>query len=812
MFRHNFLYAIRLMIRNPVFTISVLAALAFGIGANTAIFSVVDSVLFRDLPFKNPGRLVWIWSTRTDRDKAFFSIPDFLDFRRENRTLEQMVAFANWGARLTGTGKPERLQGVRMSAEAFQMLGVNAFLGRTLHPEDGKSDSARVVVLKNGLWKRRFGSSKELIGKTLRLNEEEYVVVGVLPENYSFFGADPDAEFAVPLVLETDPRQAERGSNFLRVFARLKMGVTLNQAREDMSAVNNRLKERYPETNAKKTAPRVLLLQEEIAGNHRQLLILLFTAVSVMLLICCANLASLILSRAFSRNNETAIRASLGASRVQIAKQFLVESILMSLLGGAAGLLLAPWAVRFLLAISPDNIPYLGSVVLDARVLLFTFCISFITGIVFGIVPAFQASKIDINEQLKSGSKGTGGVRNQRISSALAILELALSLILITGALMLAKSFERVQEINPGFRSERLLLAWLSLPLTKYPLSDNVILFYENIARRIQALPGVRSVGAVSVLPLSALNARTDFAIVGRPLLDLSEIPAAQNRWVSAEYFQLMGIPILKGREFLMHDTSRSPGVAVIDDALARRFWPKGNPVGARIRIDDGASEPREVEIVGIVGNIKHDSLEEAPVPTLYVPISQIPAETLSFFVDRMNIVVRTQTEPLALEASIQREVHSVDSDIPVSNIRTMDQMIDATIAPRRFSVLLIGLFAVAALLLAANGVYCVISYSVTSQTSEIGIRMALGAQTGDLLKQWINYGLKMAIFGLMLGWAGSFVFTKILTGLLFGVTVLDPVVHIAASTLLFFVALLASFFPAFRAARMDPARCLRAS
>jgi predicted permease len=807
--RQDLLFGIRMLWKSPLFTAVAVMALALGIGANSAIFSVVNAVLLRQLPFKNPESLVWIWSTRVDRDKAFFSIPNFIDTRDQNRTLEEISAFANWGANLTERGDAERLQGVRLTTNALQMLGVKAIIGRSLLPEDDKPGSQRVVVLSHGLWQRRFGAARELIGEKLILNGDSYTVVGVLPPEFIFPGAE--AEMAIPLTLETDPRRTERGSNFLRVFARLKPGMTREQAQSDLDGITDRLKQQYPDANAKLTAPRLIPLHNEIVGNYHGALLMLLGAVGLVLLIACSNLANLLLARASARQKEIAVRAALGATRMRLIGQFLTESLILAILGGALGIILAMWGVRLLLALGPADLPRAGEVDIDARVLLFTFIISILAGIIFGLSPALQASRVDLNEELKAGGRtSSDGAGRSHPRNLLVITEVALSLLLLISAGLFVKSFLRLQAVSPGFNPENLLTVRLSLPRSKYSNRETVKIFYEKISPRLGSLPGVESVGLISVLPLSGMNTRADYTIVGRPPLSPTEAPGAQNRWVSAGYFKTMGIPILKGREFTEHDTSSAQSVVIIDEALARRYWPNESPLGAHLKIDDGGTVPREVEIVGVAGGVKQFGLDDEPTATIYAPFYQIPENTVSFLINSMNLVVKTTTNPLALSNAVRQEVQAVDKDVPASGMKSMEQALSVVIAPRRFNLMMLGIFAVTALLLAATGLYAMISFSVNQRSTEIGIRLALGAQQFDILKLIVGQGLKLVLVGVVIGIAGSLALTRLLSSLLFNVSPTDPYTFLAMSLLLTLVALLAGYIPARKATKIDPIIALR--
>lgn len=804
-------YGMRVLRKNPGFALASILILAVGIGANTAIFSLVNAVLLRQLPFKNSDQLVWIWARRVDRDKAFFSIPDFIDFRDRNQTLEQIVAFGNWGANLTDRGDPERFLGARISANAFQMLGINAVVGRTLLPEDDLPGSPRVVVLSYGLWQRRFAGEWPMSTNTLTLNGDSYTVLGVLPPDFVLPGTD--AELAIPLSPETDPRRTERGANFLRAFGRLKPGFTPQQAQSDLDVIALDLQRLYPDTNAKKITPRVLPLFQEIVGTYNVALMMLLGAVGLVLLIACLNLANLMLARASARHKELAIRAAMGATRRRLIQLVLTESFLIALPGGVLGLLLAYWGLKFLIALSPANLPRANEINIDGRVLAFTLAVSLLSGLIFGLLPGIQASKVNLNNELKAEGRGTTGSRlSNRTRNLLVVSEVALSLILLINAGLLAKSFLRIQEVSAGFDTDKLLLVRLSLPQARYKDRDSVKIFYDNVSRRVGELDGVKSVSLANVLPLSGMNVRSEFSIVGRPPLSPTDMPASQSRWVSPGYFETMQIPLKRGRDFTEYDNERSREVVVIDEALAERYWPGEDPIGTHLRVTyDGEPAPREVEVIGIVGNVKHVGLDDEPTATFYAPFLQIPEHSVSFFTVNMSLTIRTASEPLALATLVRQEVKAVDKDVPASNIRTMDQFLSASVAPRRFNVQLLTIFAVTALLLAIIGIYAVISYSVANRTQEIGIRMALGARPLDVLKLVVGHGLKLVIIGVLVGLAGAYVLTRAVSALLFGVGSADLATFAITPLALMIVALVACYIPARRAARVDPANALRA-
>jgi putative ABC transport system permease protein len=803
-------YGARMLLKRPVFASMAVLTLGLGIGANTAIFSLVDAVVLRPLPFKDAERLVWIWATRTDRDKAFYSIPNFIDTRERVRSFDEIGAFANWGANLTAQGEPERLQGIRVSAQAFQSLGVEAVAGRTLVAEDDAPDKPRVVMLSYGLWRRRFGAERGVIGRPLTLNEDVYTVVGVLPARFTIPNAE--VELATPLRLEADPRRGERGSNFLRVFARLRPGVTLEQARGEMATVTTRLREQYPDVNAKLTAPTVLPLHTELTGNYRKALWLLLGAVGLVLLIACGNLANLLLARAMARHGEMAIRAALGATRGRLARLLLTESLLLSLAGGALGVLLAMQGPDLLLRLGPADLPRAGEAGIDGRILLFSLALSLLAGLVFGLVPAARATRTDLSADLKDvGSRALAGGASGRLLNALVVVEVALASMLLIGVGLLGKSYARLQSVNPGFEADNLLTLRFSLPPAGYGKVEAVKVFYERLVTRLSGVPGVEAVGVASLLPLSGAIARTEFTIVGRPPATAADTPAAQDRWVSPGYFHLMRIPILRGREFTDADQERASGVVVIDEALAQRYWPQGDPLGAHVLLDYGGGErPRDFEIIGVVGNVKHVGLSEEPTATLYGPLAQIPAGSVTSRAANLSVVARGARETPALASNVRRESQSVDPQVPASNVRTMSQFMAAALAAQRFNLLLLSVFAGAALLLAAAGIYGVMAYTVTRRTPEIGLRLALGAQPRDALKLVTGQGMKLALTGVSLGLVGSLALTRLLASLLYGVSATDPLTYVSVALVLPGVAWLACYLPARRAALVDPIIAIR--
>lgn len=802
-------YAVRSLRKRPVFSVLVILVLAVAIAANSSIFSIVNAVILKPLSFKEPNQLVWIWATRKTVSRAFFSIPNFIDTRDQNQTLAEVAPFAIWPANLTGQGEAERLQGVRMSANAMQMLGVEAAAGRALVPEDDNPNNGRVVMLGYAFWQRRFGGTNEVLGKTITLNSDSYTIVGVLPPRFVIPNAE--TEIMVPLRLTQDARRTERGSNFLRLIARLKPGVTPAQAEADLAAISNRLRDVYPDDNGNLTPPRVLKLQDEIVGGYREALWLILAAVAVVLLIACANLANFQLARAALRHKEMAIRTALGARRRVLMRQILTESMLLAIMGGALGLLLSFWAKDLLLAVSPADFPRASAVSVDGRVLLFSLLVTLFAGLALGLAPAIQNTRTDLNSELKEGGRDGLSRRHNRVRSLFIVSEIALSLMLLVAAGLLLKSFSQLRGVNPGFDPNRVLAVRLSLPATRYSDAASVKTFYDNIAPRIAAIPGVDEVSAASALPLSGLIARTTFTIKGRAAVSAGETPFAQHRWVGPGYFETMKIPLVRGRDINDNDNDRAPGAIIVDRALQRKFFGAEDPLGAHVLINMGDGLPaKEYEVVGIVEDVKHMGLTDEPMPTLYGPIPQAPKSAVPFLGNNFSLVVRTEIEPEALASAVRKELRNVDVDVATAGVRPMHQLLAAAVAARKFNMQLIGVFAAAALLLAAAGLYTVIAYLVSQRTREIGIRLALGATPQHILRLLLGQGMKLTLIGVTIGCVGAIAVTRLMRSLLFAVAPTDLTTFVISSLVLIVVALMACFLPARRAARVDPLVALR--
>jgi predicted permease len=807
--RQDLRYGARSLWKNPGFALAAIITLGLGIGANTAIFSVVNSVLLRQLPIRNPGQVMWVSSNRTDKDNAPFTLADFLDYRDQNETLELIAAFSNIGISLSGGERTERLQGLRASANLFQLLGVDATVGRTLLPEDDQPARRHVVVLTYECWQRRFGGDPKTIGRILNLNGENYEVVGVLPLRFDL--PIREAEMAIPLAPDADPlRNVRASTNFLRAVARLKQGVTRQQAEADLTAIVMRERQQYGDAYLKKTGVRLVPLYEEMVGSVRTGLWVLLGAVGLVLLIACSNLAALSLARASARHHEMAIRKALGATSARLFAQMLTESLMLGLLGGGAGLLMATWGVPFLLALNPARLPRQQEIGVDLRVLAFAAAISVLAAVIFGILPALQGARTEMIGDLKAGGRGAGqGAAGNRWRGTLVIAEVALSFLLLISAGLLIQSFMRLQAIEPGFDPANALAVRLSLPKEGYRNRAELALFCDKLISRIQALPGVEAVGAVSVLPMSGSIHTVDISIAGRALSP-GDLHSTQYGVATPGYFRAMKIPLLQGRLFDEHDNAGSVPVVLINETLARRFWPQGDAIGAHINIDDNDTGPRSVEIAGVIGNVKHVSLESDPTFDVYVSLAQMPEDGVRSVTNGLYWIVRSKTESRVLEGAFRRELQNLDRDAAASNVRTMEDYLADSVAPRRFNLRVLTIFSVAALLLAATGIYGIVSYTVSQRTPEIGIRLALGAGRTDVFRLILGQGLKVVLFGIALGLMGALAMTRVIRSLLFGVTPNDALTFVLVSLLMIVVALIACSVPARRATKVDLLVALR--
>jgi len=800
-------YAARSLCKARGFSLTVILTLALGIGANAAIFSVVNAVVLRPLPYREPDRLVVVWDNlvRHGLKDIVASALEYTEFRDRNHVFERMAAYDTKGFNITGVAAPERVEGAVVTASLLPLLGVSPALGRVFDDADERP-GVEPVVLAHKLWQRMYGGDPGIIGKLMTVDGKATEIVGVMPAGFHF--PDEATELWQPIVLTADLlSENNRGSRSYTVLGRLKADATVARAQADMNAVTDGMVTQNPEAYRGGYFTTVRGLQDEIVGGTRRALLLQLGAVAFVLLIACANVANLLLARASARRKEVAIRTALGARRSRIVRQLLTESLLLAGCGGAVGLLTAVWSLRALVAIAPADIPRLGEVALDARVVAFTAVVSLLTGVLFGLAPALQLSRTDPGDTLKEGGRAGAAGPRRALGGALIVAEVALALVLLVGAGLLVNSFARVLDVAPGFSADRLLTMRIAPPQTKYPRFEQGEAFYNDLYARLRATPGVRAVGATNALPLTDVGGDRSFYIEGRTITRPEDQPDEQVRFVSAGYFNAMQIPIVAGREFTERDTLAAPRAAVVNEALARKFWPNGDAIGKRASFSQ--QQPAWYQIVGIVGSIKHRALDAKETPELYVPYAQ-PLFAGST-VRPMFVVVRTDADPLAMSATIRRTVAAIDPEQPVSDMRSMDQRLSASLASRRFNMLLLLLFAGIALALSAIGIYGVVAYAVTERTHELGVRLALGAQRRDVVRMVVGRGLALATIGAFVGAAAALPVTRLMSGLLYGVTPTDPVTFAAVALLLLLVASAASWLPARRAVRVDPVTALRA-
>jgi putative ABC transport system permease protein len=794
-------HGIRLLAASPTFTAIAVAALALGIGANTAIFSVVNSVLLRPLPYRDPANLVMVWEKSPRNDRNSVSPGNYLDWKAQNRVFGEMTLIIDFSrTSLTGAGEPEVLLAGEVSANFFHNLGVQPVIGRAFLDGEDVKGRENVALLSYALWQRRFGGNRHILGKNVMLAGIPHEVIGVLPASFRWNSRTTDVWVPYPL----DPGRDYRATSgrFATVLARLKPGVTLKQAQSELSTIARRLEEQYPEFNQNWGA-NLVPLHEQAAGGMRSILILLTAAVGFVLLIACVNVANLLLARAASRQREIAVRVALGAGRWQLMRQLLTESMLLATVGGALGLLLAWWGTDALVALAPASLPRLSEVGVDWRVFGFTALIAIATGVLFGLVPAIVASKPNLNDALKESGRGTSSdLRRHRVRSLLVVGEVALALVLLIAAGLMIRSFQKVLAVDPGFNSEKLLTMRINLPHSRNGKDPQVVGFFQDALARIQGLPGVRSAGAINFLPLTGMASGTDYLVVGRPIPKPGDRLGTEVRVADPNFFSTMGIPLLRGRTFTAHDIAQSSPVLIINEELARTVFPGEDPIGKKLVIDWGPKSPED-EIVGVVGNLKHYGLDHKTYPTVYWSHARMPYEA-------MTLVARTSGDPNALAAAAIREIHAIDPDQPVSDVRPMEAVVSASVSEARFNVLLLAIFASLALALAAVGIYGVMAYNVAQRTHEIGIRVALGARTGDVMSLIVGQGLLLTLAGIAIGATGAVALTRLMASLLFGVTATDPATYAGVSVLLALVALAATYIPARRALKVDPIVALR--
>ena len=811
-------FALRQFAKNPGFTAVALITLALGIGANTAIFSVVNAVLLRPLPYPQSERLVWLSERGPNFPTMSISYPNFTDWRAQQTVFEHLGVY-NWGSyNLTGRGEPQRLTGVRLSADALSALRVQAALGRVFNNDEDKPGAPSVVLLSHGLWQSRFGAKADVLNQPMTLDGRAFTVIGVMPAGFAFPNR---ADIWVPVgPLSGEESWKSRGNHpGLLGVARLDRGVTLEQARAEMETIAVRLEQQYPDSN-KNNRVGVEPLLDNFVSNVRPALWTLLGAVGLVLLIACANVANLLLARAAARHKEMAVRAALGAGRWRIARQLLTESLLLAIAGGALGLLLASGGLRLILALSPNSIPRSDEIGLDAGVLAFTFVVSVLTGVLFGLAPAWQASRPDVQETLKETARGVTGGR-ARLRQTLVVAEVALTLVMLVGAGLLLRSFHRLQQVNAGFSHERVLSFRLGLPERKYQREEKQIGFYQDLLRNLRALPGVEAASVTSRLPFGGNDWQTGFVIEGQPEPPPHQRPSMEVHLVGPDYFQVMGIPVLRGRTFSEQDdrghlrgrdlSALSDGqrwmaglnAIVVDEEFARRHWPGEEALGKRVKLPWGEQAP-VLTVIGVVGRVKLGQLgEQGGFVQAYLPFLQGPGHD-------MAVVMKTTLAPESLIATARRQVQALDPEQPIYDVRTLAEMRDNSIAQPRLNLTLLGIFAGLALALAVIGLYGVLAYQVTQRQREIGVRMALGAERADVLQLVVGHGMRLVLAGLGIGLIGALALTRLLRALLFGVGPTDPATFAATLLLLALTALLACWLPASRASNVDPMEALR--
>jgi putative ABC transport system permease protein len=789
-------YGFRMLLKSPAFTLVAVAALALGIGANTAIFSVVNGVLIRPLPYKDVDRILTVWEqdTKTGKKEDGASPANFLDWREQNQVFERLATAEPYGHTLTGSNEPERFRSWLVSEGFFEILKVQPLYGRTFLPEEHQAGNSRVVIMGASLWRQRFGADPGLVGQSLMLNGQPHTVVGIMPSEFEF----PSGRVMWAPMVFRDSYKQDRGSAYFKVIGRLKDGITREQARQEMAAIQSRLAEQYPQ-DIKERSVVIVPLAEQMRAQSRPALLLLLGAAGFVLLIACANVANLLLARGAERQKEFAIRSALGAARARLIRQLITESVALALMGGLSGMLLARWGVDLVLAVSPGNLPRNTEIGFDGRVLFFALAMSALTALVFGLAPAIQFSKPDLQQALKEGGRAAAdSSARHRLRNALVVSEIALALTLLVGAGLLIRSFARLLQVDPGFAADKAV----SLEVHVWGSSrtpQQRAAFFEQTIDRISALPGVQSAGAVSALPFhdNSIDITGTFTIEGQPQPLPGQEPSAFLTAATTDYFTAMGIPLRRGRLSTRFDREGAQPVVLISETLARRFFPDEDPVGKKIRLGF-VGEPRTREIIGIVGDARHEGLDSDPRAEIFLPHLQEPYGSMTY-------IVRTSGDPSLLLQAVKNEVWAVNKNLPFSSVATIDDLVSRSLGERRFNLLLLGSFAAIALTLASVGIYGLISFSTSRRTHEIGVRMALGAQTGDILRMVLREGMTLAIIGVGLGLAASIALTRLLSSFLFGVSATDPLTYAGVSLGLVAVALIACYVPARRAMKVDP-------
>ena len=796
-------YGLRSLIKHPTFTIVCIVTLALGIGANTAIFTVVNAVVLRPLPFAEADRLTMIWTTKDANQEQSLSFADYNDLKNQTKSFSAIGAASPlWNLTLTGAGEPEPIQGLFVSANLFELLRVSPARGRNFNVEEDRIGGTPVAIISHALWERRFGGDQNIIGKPITVSGLNTTIIGVMPPNFQFL--EPAAELWAPLA-QNQFASSARNVRLLSVVGRLNDGAQPAAANAELNTIASQWAGQYPDFNAG-VGMRTVALHQQVTGKIRPALLLLLGAVGLVLLIACANIINLMLVRSASRQKEIAVRAALGAGRRRLLRQLLTESITLSLIGGGAGIVLGAWGVQALLALNPIRLPQYNQIGIDLTVLVFTLAASTITGVLFGLAPAWQTLKIDLNSALKEGGRtAMADSRQRRLSSLLVIAETAMAMVLLIGAGLLLKSFAHLLDVRPGFVTENVLTMQVGLPNQAYQQPQKRIAFMQQLEANLATAPEVQSVGFVTRLPLlSAMNNITSFlAIEGREV-PVASRPEIDFRRASTGYFQTMGIPLLAGRLVTEQDVTNNTGSVLINEAMAKRFWPGEDPIGKRISTATSSGQQTQWQtIVGVVGSVRHLGLDVEPRPEIYYHTNTSPPFG-------PVVVLRTTGNPQRLISIVRAKVRELDRDVPISNVNTMEQLVAQSVAQRRFGMFLVGIFAALALVLAVIGIYGVVSYSVAQRTNEIGVRMALGASATDVLKMVLKNGMTLALIGVGLGLAGAFAATRLMASLLFEVKPTDVATFAIVSVGLIFVALLACYLPARRAMKVDPLVALR--
>ncbi|HKF56191.1 MAG TPA: ABC transporter permease [Blastocatellia bacterium] len=797
-------YAVRMLFKNPGLSSAAIITLALGIGANTAIFSVVNSVLLAPLGYSRPAELISLWTINRQNSASSSPQPscwlDFVDWRQQNRTFEQLAATRNVTLNLTDGGQPIRITAARATPNLLSVLGLSVQTGRDFREEEGLAGAEPVVLIGYGLWRDRYGSDPSVVGRTIDLDGKSHLVAGVLPRGFAF----PERDTALLVALVPEKNEQARGVLRFNAVGRIKGGVSLAQAAADMSTIAGRIGEQYPNTN-QGTEVQLIPLHEQVVGNVRPALLVLLGAVACVLLIACANVANLLLARAEGSRTEVAIRTALGASRWRLIRQLLTESAMLSISGGLIGLLLAFWTVPALTRISSGSIPRVEEIAINGRVLLFTLAVSLATGILFGLAPALKSTGSQFTELLKEGRRGsTGGIIHQRVLSSLVIAEIALALILMVGAGLMIRSFESITRVAPGFNPRGVVAMGIGVATVKYPDTDKQSQLYQRLLSRLETVPGVQSAAGISRIPLSGASAWTGFSIQGRPV-DPANAPIADYRAVTPKYFSTMEIPFLAGRDFTDADKQDSPLVMIINEAMASQHFLGENPVGKRVQIFPDPNLWREV--VGVVGNVKLRSLDAETLPTIYVPFPQNPYPAA---LRSATLVTRTSVESTGISSGLRGEIQAEDSELPVPDVRRMEDIVGESLSKRRLNTSLLIVLAALAASLAMLGIYGVVAYTAAQRTREIGIRTAMGARRADVVRMVLLDGVKVTGIGVIVGLGGALALTRVLASLLFATSATDPVTFAAISILVLVVSMLASLLPAMRASRVDPVIALR--